>query len=552
MNVRPVFSSAVRFQVMWTRVMALVEEQAQTLIRTAFSPIVRESGDLSAGIFDTSGRMLAQAVTGTPGHINTMARSVKAFLAVFPTETMNEGDVYVTNDPWHGTGHLFDYVVVTPAFHHGRLVAFFACTGHMTDVGGIGLSPEGSDLFMEGVAIPIMKLVDRGATNHTLIQIAKANSRMPAELEGDIYSLIAANEIGARRLRELLVEMGQWDIDVLADHIVESSRRAMMQRIAALPHDEATHRMVVDGFETPIDLVVRLTISQLGIRADWTGSSAASRFGINVPLNYAAAYTSYALTCAIAPDLPNNEGTLSAFDVTAPSGCILKAEHPQPVSCRHIVGGLLPDVVLGCFDKIVPGVVPAESASALWTLTFRGDYSDKPFSVSIVTNGGTGARPAHDGLSATSFPSAVRGTPVEVIEATTPLVFWRRELRQNSGGEGTTRGGLGQDIEIGTRGVSPLTFIAAFDRVDHAARGRSGGGPGAAGELRVKDGRSLSAKGAHQIEAHERLIIRTPGGGGYGDPHQRCMVARAADRSAGYVSDDDTGQQCSDREGDLG
>ena len=192
--------------------------------------------------------------------------------------------------------------------------------------------------------------------------------------------------------------------------------------------------------------------------------------------------------------------------------------------------------------------MPAESASALWTLTFRGDYSDKPFAVSIVTNGGTGARPAQDGLSATSFPSAVRGTPVEVVEATTPIVFWRRELRENSGGEGATRGGLGQDIEIGTRDASPLTFIAAFDRVDHPARGRLGGRSGAAGELKVKNGRRLSAKGAHRIEAHERLVIRTPGGGGYGDPHRRCAVARAADSSAGYVSEPDARQQCPDSE----
>lgn len=542
MNIRPNLSAAVRLQVMWTRAIALVEEQAQTLLRTAFSPIVRESGDLSAGIFDRSGRMLAQAVTGTPGHINTMARSVKAFLAEYPAETMTDGDVYVTNDPWHGTGHLNDYVVVTPAFHRGRLVAFFACTGHMTDVGGIGLSPEGSDLFMEGVAIPIMKLVDRGVMNETLIRIAKANSRMPAELEGDIHSLIASNETGCRRLRELLTEVGQSDIDALADHIVDTSRRAMLQRVAALPHGEATHRMVIDGFETPIELVVRLTITQGGMIADWTGSSPASQFGINVPLNYAAAYTSYALTCAIAPDLPNNEGTLSAFEVIAPIGSILRAERPNPVSCRHIIGGLLPDVVLGCFDKLVPGVVPAESASALWTLTFRGNRSDKPFAISIVTNGGTGARPSRDGLSATSFPSAVRGTPVEVVEATTPLIFWRRELRQDSGGDGTTRGGLGQDIEIGTSEASPLIFVAAFDRIKHPACGRSGGRPGAAGELRIKDGKHLPGKGAHRVEPHERLIIRTPGGGGYGDPDRRCTSARAADRSAGYVSDQAAGR----------
>lgn len=542
---RPTFASAVRLQVMWTRLIALVEEQAQTLLRTAFSPIVRESGDLSAGIFDRSGRMLAQAVTGTPGHINTMARSVQAFLEVFPAETMADGDVYVTNDPWQGTGHLNDYVVVTPAFYNGRLVAFFACTGHMTDVGGIGLSPEGSDLFMEGVAIPIMKLIDRGRMNETLMQIAKANSRTPAELEGDVHSLVASNESGARRLRELLVEVEQPDIDALADHIVETSRRAILQRIAELPTGQATHRMMIDGFEGPLSLVVTLSMSQDRIRADWTGSSPASRFGINVPLNYAAAYTMYALACAIAPDLPNNHGTLSAFEVTAPEGCILKPRRPQPVSCRHIVGGLLPDVVLGCFDQIVPGTAPAESASALWTLTFRGDCSGKPFAISIVTNGGTGARPKHDGLSATSFPSAVRGTPVEVVEATTPIVFWRRELRQNSGGQGATRGGLGQDMEIGTRGAAPLTFIAAFDRIDHPARGRAGGGSGAAGELMLKSGPSLSGKGAHRIEADDRLIIRTPGGGGYGNPDQRCMIARAADRSAGYVSARDPNERTS-------
>src|SRR5262245_34623465 len=179
--------SAIRLQVMWTRLIALVEEQAQTLLRTAFSPIVRESGDLSAGIFDPRGRMLAQAVTGTPGHINTMARSVGYFLEQIPAGTMAQGDVYVTNDPWHGTGHLNDYVVVTPAFCCGRLIAFFACTGHMTDVGGIGLSPDGRDLFAEGVAIPIMKLVEAGRMNETLLAIAKANSRLPHELEGDVY-----------------------------------------------------------------------------------------------------------------------------------------------------------------------------------------------------------------------------------------------------------------------------------------------------------------------------------------------------------------------------
>jgi N-methylhydantoinase B len=519
---------------MWTRLIALVEEQAQTLLRTAFSPIVRESGDLSAGIFDRRGRMLAQAVTGTPGHINTMARTVGYFLERFAADAMVEGDAYVTNDPWHGTGHLNDYVVVTPAFYCGRLVALFACTGHMTDVGGIGLSPDGTDLLMEGVAFPIMKLIDAGRMNETLLAIVKANSRQPHELEGDVYSLVASNDTTARRLTELLTEVGASDIDALANFIVERSRRAVADRIAALPKGEACYSMTVDGFEAPIELRARVSVNLERITVDWSRTSAASRFGINVPLNYAAAYTSYALACVVAPNVPNNAGTLSLFEVTAPEGCILNARRPQPVACRHILGGLLPDVVFGCLDQLVPGSVPAESASALWTLTFRGGR-DADFTVSIVTNGGTGARPGLDGLSATSFPSAVRGTPVEIVEAATPLIFWRRELRSDSGGDGAARGGLGQDMEIGTLDGAPVTLFAAFDRIAHPARGRAGGASGAPGELRLRSGRVLTGKGAQRIEPDDRLIVRTPGGGGYGSPAQRTEEARAADRSAGYV-----------------
>src|SRR5215470_19371223 len=254
--------ATVRLQVMWTRLIALVEEQAQTLLRTAFSPIVRESGDLSAGVFDRGGRMLAQAVTGTPGHINTMARAVAYFLERIPAYTMAEGDVYVTNDPWHGTGHLNDYVVVTPVFFRGRLIALFACTGHMTDVGGIGLSPDGTDLFMEGVAVPIMKLIDRGRMNETLLTIAKANSRLPHEIEGDIYSLMASNDVAARRLGDLIREVGGCDIDGLADFIVNRSRQAVARRIDELPKGEASYAMIVDGFESPIELRACVRVAQ--------------------------------------------------------------------------------------------------------------------------------------------------------------------------------------------------------------------------------------------------------------------------------------------------
>ncbi|RUW36314.1 hydantoinase B/oxoprolinase family protein [Mesorhizobium sp. M1E.F.Ca.ET.041.01.1.1] len=527
--------SPIRLQVMWTRLIALVEEQAQTLLRTAFSPVVRESGDLSAGIFDRRGRMLAQAVTGTPGHINTMARSVGFFLDLFPLETMEEGDVYVTNDPWYGTGHLNDYVVVTPSFYESNIVALFACTGHMTDVGGIGFSPAGEDVFYEGVTIPPMKLISRGKVNETLLAIAKANSRMPLELEGDIYSQIASNETGSRRLTELLREVGQKDIVNLADYIVDASRTAMAKRLAGLPASSASYSMTVDGFEEAIELCCSVQIKDGAVNVDWAGSSKASAYGINVPLNYGTAYTSYALSCALAGDIPNNEGTLSAFTVRADKGSVLNATRPQPVACRHVIGAMLPDVVFGCLDQIIPDLVPAESASALWNLSIRGGENNR-FATSIDTSGGTGARPGLDGLSVTSFPSTVRGTPVEIVESATPLIFWKRELREGSGGDGETRGGLGQDMELGSQGPDGFTIFAAFDRITYPARGRKGGEAGAKGELMLSTGEVLKGKGAHHVKAGQSIIIRTPGGGGYGDPSQRGSEARCVDTLRGYTS----------------
>lgn len=528
--------SPIRLQVMWTRLIALVEEQAQTMLRTAFSPVVRESGDLSAGIFDHRGRMLAQAVTGTPGHINTMARSVGFFLDLFPLETMEEGDVFVTNDPWYGTGHLNDYVIVTPCFYQKKIVALFACTGHMTDVGGIGFSPAGEDVFYEGVLIPPSKLFSGGKLNETLLAIAKANSRMPLELEGDIYSQVASNETASNRLVELLTEVGESDIVQVADYIIDASRAAITKRLAELPSTKASYSMTVDGFESPIELCCTVQIKDGTVEVDWAGSSKASAFGINVPLNYGTAYTSYALSCALAGDVPNNEGTLSAFAVKAEKGSVLNAQRPQPVACRHVIGAMLPDVVFGCLDQIIPNLVPAESASALWNLSIRGGGEANRYATSIDTSGGTGARPGLDGLSVTSFPSTVRGTPVEIVESATPLIFWKRELREGSGGDGETRGGLGQDMELGSLGPDGFVIFASFDRIAYPARGRNGGKPGSTGELMMKTGEVLNGKGVHRVGPGQSIIIRTPGGGGYGDPVMRSDEARRIDVLRRYTS----------------
>ncbi len=530
----------LRRQVMWQRLIAVVEEQAMTLLRTAFSPIVRECGDLSAGVFDLQARMLAQAVTGTPGHVNSMARSVGHFIAAFPLATMQPGDVYITNDPWLGTGHLHDFVLVTPAFHRDRLVALFACTSHLVDIGGIGFGPDAKDVFAEGLFIPMLKLAEGGRINQTLLSLVRANSRAPVEAEGDVYSLANCNDTGCRRLGAMMTEFGLEELSELAAYIVERSRAAVLERVRALPEGTWRYRMTLDGYDQPIELVAALTIGPDGVEVDYAGTSPVSRFGINVPRTYCEAYTGFGLACAIAPEVPNNAGSLSVFRVSAPEGCILNAPYPSPVATRHVIGQMLPDVVFGCLHQALPDRVPAEGTSCLWTLTLgRGataaQGNARRFMLNAVHNGGTGARPQADGLSATAYPSGVRGTPVEITEQISPLVYRRRELRPGSGGAGRQQGGHGQIIEIEAMDGAPFGIWAALDRIAHPPRGRAGGAPGAAGQIRLDDGTRLAGKGYQEIPAGRRLIVHTPGGGGYGVPSERDPDALARDRRAELV-----------------
>ena len=510
----------LRRQVMWNRLQAVVDEQAETLMRTAFSPIVRESGDLSAGVFDIQGRMLAQAVTGTPGHVNTMAAAVANFFDYFSPEAMRPGDIYITNDPWLGSGHLNDFVLVKPCFLEDALVGFVSCTSHLVDIGGQCLGPDGTDVYDEGLYIPPLHLVEAGRLNATLIALLKANSRIPEESEGDVRALIACCEVGEARLAQMMRDFGLDDLDALARHILAASERATRERIAALPDGVYTNEMVVDGYDFEIVLRATLAIDGERLRLDYAGSSGLSRHGINVPLNYARAYSVFGLKCIVAPDIPNNAGALAPFEVTAPEGTIVNAPKPCPVCSRHIVGQLLPDAVLGCLHQAQAGRVPAEGASTLWDLPIRGDlgrhagHNFRPFSVELVHNGGTGARPDKDGLSATAYPSGVLGSLVEITGNVAPLLVRRRELRPDSGGPGQFRGGLGQVIELESAVGQPLRLFGTVDRIKHPARGREGGHAGATGVLKLASGQVLGGKGMQEIPEGGRLIVLTPGGGG--------------------------------------
>lgn len=533
--------SDIELQVMWNRLIAVVEEQAQVLLRTAFSPIVREAGDLSAGVFDREGNMLAQAVTGTPGHVNSMAESVKHFVRVFPVETMKQGDIYITNDPWMGTGHLNDFVLTTPAFHKGKLVGLFSCTSHLMDIGGIGFGPDGTDVFMEGLYIPLLKLADQGQLNETLMAMIRANTRLPIDTEGDVYSLAACNDVGCERLSEMMDEFGLDHLNVLSEHILTRSKAAVLEAIAALPKGKWSNTMTVDGYDEPVTLACTVEVTPTGIHVDYTGTGDASKRGINVPLAYTTAYTVFGLACIVGKDIPNNAGSLAPLTVSAPENSIVNALKPKPVASRHIIGQMLPDVVFGALRQAVPDRVPAEGTSCLWNLNVRGQTDEAGlgnygFMMAVTSNGGTGARPMKDGLSATAYPSGVKGTPVEIAESITPLIFWRKEFREDSGGAGTMRGGLGQVIEVGSRIGKPFDLLAAYDRIDHPPRGRDGGKDGAAGAVSLKSGKVLKGKGFQLIPPDDRLVVMTPGGGGIGDPTKRDRAKLAKDVSEGLVS----------------
>ncbi|NNL36146.1 MAG: hydantoinase B/oxoprolinase family protein [Silicimonas sp.] len=536
--------STVAFQVMWNRLISVVEEQAQALIRTAFSTSVREAGDLSAGVYDAHGKMLAQAVTGTPGHVNAMADAVAHFIRRIGRQNMFDGDVYITNDPWEGTGHLHDITMVTPSFRNGVLVGFFACTAHVVDIGGRGFGADAHSVYEEGLYIPIMKFAERGDVDETLVRIIRGNVREPDQLIGDIYALSTCNGIGHRRLMDMMDEFALDDLDGIGAFIHENSRRATLERIAALPRKEATGEMTVDGFDAPITLKVRIRVEKDRIVTDFAGTSPIDKKGINCPLVYTKAYACYALKVAIAPEIPNNAASLAPFEVTAPENTIVNALHPAPVALRHIVGHFVPDTVYNAFDKIVPGLVPAEGAGCLcnFQVSLR-PRTDKPAppdarrsEVLTFNSGGSGARPEQDGLNATAFPSGVMTMPIEATEHAGPVIIWRKELRPDSGGAGRTRGGLGQFMEVGAMEGYEFDIQAMFDRGQHPARGRRGGQSGAATIIALDDGTKMRVKGKQFVPHGRKVVMAFPGGAGYGDPGERSKDLVKRDLARGYIS----------------
>ena len=525
--------------IVWTRLASITEEVATVLLRTSFTPIVREAGDLSAGIFDRQARMVAQAVTGTPGHINTMATAVRHFAERFPLDTLEPGDALATNDPWLASGHLNDVTLVTPLFYRGRAVGWCANTCHMADIGGRTLGAEGLDAFEEGLRIPIVKIFERGAMPALLRELIAANVRAPEMVLGDLQAMAVANLRAEKRLGELLDDLGFADLEVASESILSRSESAVRERLRALPDGVSHGEVVLDGFESPVTLRATVRISGDRLSVDYAGTSGAVREGINVVQSYTLAYTTYALACLLYPDVPHNEGSFRPVTVLAPEGSILNARFPSPVAARHIIGQFLPGAVYAALAGLIPDRVPADGAYGLWASQFEGARANGTrYVFTMFSNGGTGGRGAKDGLSATSFPSGVQNIPVEIIESTTPLMVHTRALRPGSGGEGTHRGGLGQVLTLSLR-EGEAVYSTIYERLGHPALGRNGGLPGAPGRVNRSDGTPVHGKRKARLSAGVTVRIELPGGGGWGDPVRRSDEARARDVREGYVELED-------------
>jgi len=521
--------------VLWNRLISVCEEQANALIRAAFGAIVREAGDLSAGVFNANGEMLAQAVTGTPGHVTRMAASVHAMLQKVPANTLRPGDALVTNDPWLGAGHIFDFVVVTPTFHRGSIVAYLASTSHIVDVGGIGWSADARSVYEEGVTIPVMHLRRGTQLNEDLLNIVTTNSRVANEARGDILSLLTSNDTGVARLIDLLNEYKLTNLDSLSSFIFTRSLDSTIAAINKVPTGTYRNSMTLDGYDSPIELHAAMSIEDGRIDVNLAGSSKSVARGINCPLNYSAAYAAFGIRALLTPEIPNNHASLSAIMVAAPSGLVVSAERPAPVTARHVIGQALPDLVLGCLEKALPGMVLAESSGALWTISLSG-AGDTAFTSLNVALGGMGARPTSDGLSTTAFPSGVGAVPVEAAELAAPVIYHSKEFVAGSAGDGQYRGGLAQQIEIGSRLNEPMSLsAAAFERLNSRPQGREGGGAGMSGKVWISDGTRITDKGMYRLPAGERLILQTPGGGGFGNPIDRESAAVDRDQLHGYL-----------------
>jgi N-methylhydantoinase B len=529
---------AVTLEVLWTRLISVVDEAAKAIVRTSFSTLSNEANDFACVLTDARGGALAQNTGSIPSFIATLPATVRHFLRHWGADGLRPGDVLITNDPWMGTGHKSDVCVLKPIFRGGRLVAFSASTSHMPDIGGRVRAIEAREVFEEGFYIPLMKLQREGRTDETLVELLRANVRTPDQTAGDVWAQVGANALMERRLLALMEEAGLQTLEALADELFSRAERAMRDAIKAVPDGTYRYGMQSDGVDEPYTFRVALTVAGDELVADYTGTSPAQPRAINCVFAYTYAMTAYAVRCALLPHLANNEGMYRPVKVVAPEGCLLNPRFPAAVVSRSNTGHYVPVLVLGALHQVVPERVMAGTGSPLWAVTQSGVRPDthRPYANVLFFNGGMGATALKDGESATSWPSNISSTPVEVAERNSPLFFHYKRLRPGSGGAGRFRGGLGQDILMESESDLPITLSFMAERTRVPAPGLAGGEPGGLGDVRI-NGRSVNHRQQHVVTRGDRILLRTPGGGGYRPPGERDRERGERDRRLGYTED---------------
>ena len=527
----------ITLEVLWTRLISTVDEAAAALVRTSFSTVVRDSHDFSCVITDASGRSLVQATDSIPSFIATLPATIKHFLDVYPADQLEPDDVLITNDIWMGTGHLPDISVGKPIFHNGKLVGFAGSTAHAPDIGGKIRSPEPREVFEEGFQIPIMKLMKAGEVDETFMRLLRQNVRAPDEVVGDLYAQLTALDLMERRVGDVMTQYELADLAPLASEIQDRSEKAMRAAIRELPDGTYTNEMPTDGLDVPVTLKVAVTIDGDEVRADYTGSSPQVGKAINCAMCYTYAMTVYAVKCAAAPDLPNNEGSVAPISAFAPERTIVNPLFPASGGSRALIGHFLPALIFGALAQVVPDRIMAGTGSPLWCINLAGvKPNGKPFANLFFFNGGMGATHRTDGQNCLSWPSNISSTPTEVIEQLSPMRIHRRGFRADSGGKGRYRGGLGQEVEFEFLNETPAALAMLAERTKTSAPGIAGGEAGGLGKLEI-NGVDVDPKAQHIVKQGDRLILATPGGGGYGNVVDRNDSDASRDKSLGYAGE---------------
>ena len=535
---KPQTLDAITLELIWTRMISIVDEAAASLVRTSFSTIVRESNDFACVLTDAAGQSLAQATDSIPSFINTVPRTIRHFLDEYPADTLKPGDTLITNDIWMGTGHLPDITVAKPIFLGGTLVGFAGSVAHAPDIGGRQRSADAREVFEEGLQIPVMKVMVEGVMDKTFERILRKNVREPGQVMGDLYAQFTALQLIETRVAGLMVEQNLATLEDVAREIHGRSEAAMREAIRRVPEGVYRQTAISDGFDKPIVLEMAMTVKDGPISVDFAGSALQVPMSINVCLAYTAAYTSYGVRAVLLPNVPNNEGVLKPIEVTAPKGSILNSQHPAAGGARALIGHFLPMMVIRALADAMPDRVIATVGSPLWCVNLAGSRpGGGSFANIFFMNGGYGAAHNRDGQNVLSWPSNISSTPVEMIEQLSPLHVEFRRLRADGGGPGTFRGGTGQEIKFENRAAGPIsvTFLAERTRPEAAAAGIAGGESGAPGEV-IIDGKRSDPKARHVVAPGGTIELRTPGGGGFGPPSKRSAQHSESDRLNGYVS----------------